>query len=234
MREHSDFLVELFPGPGLGVKLKRIRIRDVMNGISFRAGRVPFRIIALLLPVLLVLVHLVVMYATLRYDQFLIVVGLIIAYILPPAGKETVIPLGIAVGIPWWYIATAIAMVDVETGLFMALNFDLVYHIPWLGGILTRFTDKTTLFLKDHRWVAGFSVISIVLMVMVPLLGSGGIRGSIAGKLLGIEEYLVFLAIVAGAFIGCFAIALGSNVIIGLLCLQGIIPGDIFGICNRM
>ena len=233
MQSIQIFPVELFPGPGLGVKLKRNRIRDIINGISNGAGRVPFRVIALLLPVLLVLVHLVVMYATLRYDQFLIVVSLIIAFILSPAGKETVIPIGIAVGIPWWYIASAIAMVDVETGLFMALNFDLAYRIPWLGGILTRFTDKTTLFLNDHRWVAGFSVFGIMLMVMVPLLGSGGIRGSIAGKLLGIASYLVFIAIVAGAFIGCFAIALGSNTIIGLFCPPGIIPGDIFMICNR-
>jgi len=94
------FPVELFPGPGLGVKLKRNRIRDVINGILKGAGRVPFRVIALLLPVLLVFVHLVVMYATLRYDQFLIVAGLIIAYVLPPAGKETVIPLGLQSGSP--------------------------------------------------------------------------------------------------------------------------------------
>ena len=208
-------------------------IRDVLTGIVSRARRIPFRVIAIFLPVILVLGHLMVMYATLRYDQFLIVVGLIIAYLLPPAGKETVIPLGIAVGIPWWYIASAIAMVDVETGLFMALNFDLAYRIPWVGGILSQFTDKTTLFLKDHRWIEGFSVFGIMLMVMVPLLGSGGIRGSIAGKLLGIEVYLVFIAIVAGAFIGCFAIALGSNTIIGLLCSQGILPGDIFAFCNR-
>jgi uncharacterized membrane protein len=209
-------------------------IRDVITGIVSRARRVPFRVIAIFLPVLLVLGHLMVMYTTLRYDQFLIVVGLIIAYLLPPAGKETVIPLGIAVGIPWWYIASAIAMVDVETGLFMALNFDLAYRIPWAGEILSQFTDKTTRFLKDHRWIEGFSVFGIMLMVMVPLLGSGGIRGSIAGKLLGMEAYLVFIAIVAGAFIGCFAIALGSNAIIGLLCSQGIVPGDIFAFCNRM
>ncbi len=221
------------PGARTGETVKKIGMRDFMKGISSHTGRVPFRVIAILLPALLVLVHLVVMYVTLPYDQFLTVVGLIIAYLLPPAGKETVIPIGIAVGIPWWYIASAIAMVDVETGLFMALNFDLAYRIPWLGGVLARFTDKTTIFLKEHPWVAGFSVFGILLMVMVPLLGSGGIRGSVAGKLLGIDAYLVYIAIVAGAFIGCFAIALGSNAIIGLLCSQGIFPGDIFSVCNR-
>ena len=211
----------------------RDSIRDVMDRIVTGAGGVPYRVTALFLPVLLVLAQFVTMYFTLRYDQFLIVVGLIIAYLLPPAGKETVIPLGIALGVPWWYIALAIAMVDAETGLFMALNFDLAYRIPWLGGLLIQFTDKTTLFLKNHLWVEGLSVFGIMLMVMVPFLGSGGIRGSIAGRLLGIDAKLVFIAILAGALIGCFGIALGSDAIIGMLCSHGIFPADIIAICNR-
>jgi len=195
-------------------------------------GGIPYRAIALLLPALLVLVHVAIMYFTLRYDQFLIVIGLIVAYLLPPAGKETVIPLGIALGIPWWYIALAIAVVDTETGLFMALNFDLAYHIPWLGGLLEQFTEKTSRFLQDHLWIEGLSVFGILLMVMVPFLGSGGIRGSIAGNLLGIRAYLVFIAIISGALIGCFGIALGSDAIISLLCSNGILPPDIFAICK--
>jgi uncharacterized membrane protein len=213
--------------------MRRNIIRDSITRIFPPCGGgIPYRVIAVLLPALLVLVHLAVMYFTLRYDQFLTVVGLIVAYLLPPAGKETVIPLGIALGIPWWYIALAIAVVDTETGLFMALNFDLAYRIPWLGGLLTKFTDKTSLFLKEHLWVEGLSVFGIMLMVMVPFLGSGGIRGSVAGKLLGIKAYLVFIAIVSGALIGCFGIALGSDTIIGMLCSNGVLPPDIFAICK--
>ena len=139
------------------------------------------------------------------YDQFLIVTGLIVAYLLPPAGKETVIPLGIALGIPWWYIALAITVVDSETGLFMALNFDLAYRIPWLGGLLARFTDKTTLFLKDHLWIEGLSVFGIMLMVMVPFLGSGGIRGSVAGSSLALRHTLSSLQLSQGRSSGVSA-----------------------------
>jgi uncharacterized membrane protein len=213
--------------------MKISSIRDTLTLILVQFGFLPHRVIALLLPFLLLFVHLLVMYFTLPYDQFLIVVGLEVAYILPPAGKETVIPLGIALGIPWWYMALAIALIDAETGLFMALNFDLLYRIPWLGSILARFTDKTTLFLKDHLWIEGLSVFGIMLMVMVPFLGSGGIRGSIAGRLLGIETKYVFTAILAGSLIGCFAIAMGSEAFINLLCSYEIFPVDIGGICNR-
>jgi hypothetical protein len=85
---------------------------------------IPYRAIALLIPVLVLSIHVVVMAATLPYNLFLTMIGLMVAYILPPAGKETVIPVGIALGIPWWYMALSIAMIDIETGLFMALNFD--------------------------------------------------------------------------------------------------------------
>jgi uncharacterized membrane protein len=175
-----------------------------------------------------------VMYAAFGYVRSAVIVGLMIAYILPPAGKETVIPLGIALGIPWWGIALAIAMVDIETGLFMALNMDLVYRIPLIGKPLARFTDKTAEFLDSHPRIAGLSFLGIVLMVMVPFLGSGGVRGSIAGRLLGMEAPTVFLAVLAGAVAGCVLIALGSDAIIGFLCSSGLIPPDIFtGVCNR-
>lgn len=185
----------------------------------------PYRAVALLIPILIVIVHIVILAATLTQAQFFTMLGLMVAYILPPAGKETVIPIGIALGIPWWYMAFSIALIDIETGLFMALNFDLAYRIPYLGPVLTGLTGKTKEFITRHPRIAGLWFFAIVLMVMVPVFGSGGIRGSIAGKLLGMDTLLVFLAIVAGALIGCFAIALGSDAILAYLCFNGMLPG---------
>jgi uncharacterized membrane protein len=174
------------------------------------------------------------MFATLQYNQFLIMIGFMVAYILPPAGKETVIPIGIAFGFPWWYMALSIAMIDVETGLFMGLNFDLAYKIPVLGRLLIDLTEITRHVIERHRWLAGLWFFAVMLFVMVPGLGSGGFRGSIAGKLLGMDTYLVLLAILAGALLGCFIIALGSAAIIGQLCINGLLPADISAIvCNR-
>jgi hypothetical protein len=178
---------------------------------------VPYRAIALLIPVCILSLHVSVMAATLPHNLFLTMIGLMVAYIMPPAGKETVIPVGIALGIPWHYMALSIAMIDIETGLFMALNFDLAYKIPFLGAMLIDLTEKTQRVLQRHRWIAGLYFFAIVLMVMVPVFGSGGIRGSIAGKLLGMSNYLVFFGILAGSLIGCFGIAVGSAAIISHL-----------------
>ena len=124
-------------------------------------------------------------------------------------------------------MALSITMIDIETCLFMILNFDVVYRIPFVGPLLSDLTKKTRQFIIDHPWLAGLWFFAVVLMVMVPVLGSGGIRGSIAGKLLGMNNLLIFLAILAGALIGCFGMALGSDAILTYLCTNGSLPAEI-------
>jgi hypothetical protein len=210
-----------------------VKKRALLEKGKAAIDRLPYRAVALLLPVLILAIHISVMAATLSSPDFLSMAGLMVAYLLPPAGKETVIPLGIALGIPWWYMAVSIAMIDVETGLFMALNFDVAYRIPFLGPLLSNLTKKTQQVLNDHRWIASLWFFAIVLMVMVPVFGSGGIRGSIAGKLLGMNTLPVFLAIIAGALAGCFGIALGSDAILAYLCTVGMLPAGIGqGVCG--
>jgi hypothetical protein len=154
-------------------------------------------------------------------------VGLMVAYILPPAGKETVIPLGIALGIPWWYIALSITLIDFETGLFMTLNFEYIHGIPVIGPIIRDLTEKTTEMIQRHHWLSGFYIFTIILMVMVPVLGSGGVRGSIIGRLLGLTPLQVLIGITLGAVIGCFGIALGSDQILTHLCLHDYFPKEV-------
>jgi len=206
------------------MEVNRVKGKELHRKVKTAFDRLPYRAVALLLPVFIVAVHLAVMAATLPPPDFPVMLGLMVAYLLPPAGKETVIPLGIALGIPWWYMA----------GLFMALNFDLAYRLPLLGPVLSDLTKKTQQVLSDHRWIASLWFFAIVLMVMVPVLGSGGVRGSIAGKLLGMNTLLVFLAILAGALIGCFGIALGSDAILAYFCTNGTLPAAIGPlVCGR-
>jgi hypothetical protein len=198
----------------------------IMNRLQvFEA--LPYRAVALLVPFGVLTVHLAVMALTLPYNLFLAMLGLMAAYILPPAGKETVIPVGIVLGIPWWYMALSIVMIDIETALFMGLNFDLAFRIPYLGPLLRDLTKRTEQLIGRHRWIAGLYFFGIVLMVMVPILGSGGVRGTIAGKLLSMDGLLIFLAILTGAVIGSFAIALGSEAILSYLCQNGTLPAEI-------
>jgi hypothetical protein len=186
-----------------------------------------WRVFALLFPVAVAVIFVVILFLSLSPELFLPMIGLIVAYLLPPAGKETVIPVGIALGIPWWYMALAIVAVDLIAALFMALNFDLLYRVPWLGPLLCDLTKKTRQILLSHRWLSSLWFFAIVFMVMVPILGSGGVRGSIAGRLLGLPTPLTLLAVAAGSLIGCFAIALGSDMALSWLCVNGTLPAEI-------
>ncbi|MEM2124220.1 MAG: hypothetical protein QXL43_02655, partial [Methanolinea sp.] len=57
-------------------------------------------------------------------ESALLLGGLMLAYLVPPAGKESIVPLGIALGLPWWLVAFSIGLMDVLAGIFMALNCD--------------------------------------------------------------------------------------------------------------
>jgi len=181
-------------------------------------------ILKLTLPFVILAVHLVLLYVFLDKTPFLVTIGLMVAYVLPPAGKETVIPAGIALGIPWWLIAVSITMIDLETALFMGWNFELLLKLPMLGKALESFIRKTRDFIAEQPWLKKIYFAGIVVLVMVPVLGSGGIRGSIIGQLLGMQKTTVFLAIVIGAFFGCFGIALGA-LFLQELFLQSILSG---------
>ena len=186
------------------------------------------RVFFILLPFFVLSLHLSIMALTLSESDFIIMTGLMLGYILPPAGKETVIPLGIALGIPWWSVALSIILVDLETALFMAFNFDYVHRLPILGPLIRDLTNTTEDMIARHQWLTGLYALGVILMVMVPVLGSGGVRGSIAGRLLGLTPIQTFLAIAIGASIGCFGIALGADQILSYLCATGLLSPDIF------
>jgi len=56
-----------------------------------------------------------------------------------------------------------------------------------------------------------FRRIGIILFVMVPFQGSGGLVGSIVGRLIGMKPWNTFYAISIGAVTGCLLIAIFSK-----------------------
>ena len=60
---------------------------------------------------------------------------------------------------------------------------------------------------EKYGWIKPLRFIGIMLFVMVPFQGSGGLVGSIVGRLIGMKPRNTFLAIALGAIIGCMLIA---------------------------
>lgn len=165
----------------------------------------------LVLPLLLVAAFFALLYLFLPCDEFLSLGGLIVAYLVPPAGKETVIPLGVFLGLPWWLVAFTMAFLDVAGSLFMVWNFHFARSIPLAGPLIDRMTMTGRAYFDERPWLERLYFAGLVIFVMIPFEGSGGIAGSILGRLLGMRGRDIVLCVAAGSFTSCFAIALAAN-----------------------
>jgi len=166
-------------------------------------------------------------------DTITIIWPLIVAYFFPPFGKETIIPLGIGVlkngltvplinlkvepvSVDPLSIALAIAFVDIVVALFLVWNYDLAKKIPLIGKFMEKVENAGKNSSDKYKWFRPLRFFGIILFVMVPFQGSGGLVGSILGRLFGMKPEHTFVAISIGAVAGCLSIAYFSDLIISL------------------
>lgn len=142
-------------------------------------------------------------------DDFYQISGLMLFYFLPPAGKETIIPVGIASGYSWYLMAISVTLLDVLSCMFMIWNFELVCKMPVFGGWTSACMKAGKKLIQKFPWIESLSSIGLGIFVLLPFQGSGGIASSVLGKILGISSWYLFLAISIGSFIGSSVIALG-------------------------
>ena len=155
---------------------------------------------------------------------------LLVAYFFPPFGKETVIPLGVGflkdgltiplinlhvnpVSINPISMALAVAFIDIVVALFLVWNYDLAKKIPLIGNFMVKVEDIGKTSSTKYGWIKPLRFIGIALFVMVPFQGSGGLVGSILGRLTGMKPWNIFFAIGIGSITGCLLIAYFADAI---------------------
>jgi len=137
-------------------------------------------------------------------------------YFFPPAGKETVIPAGVAAHIHPLVIALTIAFVDIIAAFFLVWNYDLTKKIPLVGRFITKIENIGKKSSSKFNWIKPLRFVGILLFVMVPFQGSGALVGSIIGRLIGMKPINTFLAITVGALVGCITIAYFAGAILSV------------------
>ena len=148
------------------------------------------------------------LYLTLDWESFRNLGGIMIAYFFPPMGKETLIPTGIlAFHLNPVLVALSIAFIDIISGLFLMWNFDLAKKIPLVGKWIINFEKIGTQILKKKLWVEKLAFFGLVLFVMFPFQGSGGVAATILGRIMGFKPFKVWSAVIIGAVSGCLIIA---------------------------
>jgi uncharacterized membrane protein len=136
---------------------------------------------------------------------------------IPPSGKESIIPLGIILGIPWLLMSASVVVLDVLTGLFMILNLDFAFRIPYLGPWIARFLVYGRKFLAGRPWLARWNVPGLALFVLLPFQGTGGTGAPLVGWMMGLRPREILLAIAIGASVEALVFALGSEFIWSLV-----------------
>lgn len=182
--------------------------RDLLTN-PYLAGPIKF-----ILPFAIALAIFAALYLIEPYQQFLVISGLLAAYFFPPAGKESIIPIAIVMGYPWWLVTLAIVLMDVAVSLFVVWNFDLALKIPLIGRLLESGMTAGRNYTDARPWLRRFSTIGLILFVFFPLQGTGAMNGAILGRLLGLNNNRVFGCVCIGSLTSCLVFALGSDVLL--------------------
>jgi len=196
---------------GLGVLIYAIGGPSAMLGL--------FKFLS---PFLMTGIFFVVMFLSMGQREFLILSQLMLVYFVPPFGKGTVVPLGIAGGVDPWAIAICTAFVDIAVGVFLTWNFDLAKKIPFIGSGINRIQLKGKAMLEDLPWLERASFVGIVVFVMFPFQGSGAVGGTILGRAIGLSPNRNLSAVSIGAISG--SLILSASVVYGLGVLAILAP----------
>jgi uncharacterized membrane protein len=192
--------------------------------------------IRLLVPPLLAVIFFILTFLILSRNQILILGGLMVAYFIPPSGKESIIPIGIGLGIPWWLMALTLTLLDVITALFMLMNFALMLRVPRLGSWIEKTTATSREFMAEHPWLNRWRIPGLAFFVMLPLQGTGGVGATVIGLMVGLTPGEILLAVGIGAAVESLAFALGwglvrelmlANLILGIAVAVVVIIGTI-------
>jgi len=203
----------------------RKKIKDI---VSTRLAKILLPFIIAVIGILIVKFYLVF---TGEGESATKLIILMFAYFIPPLGKESIIPIGVTGGkvtVPFvggslvipkidpLVMALTIAFVDIVVALFLVWNYDLAKKIPLIGNFMEKVEEIGKKSSSKYGWIKPLRFIGIVLFVMVPFQGSGGLVGSIVGRLIGMKPRNTFYAISIGAIAGCLLIAYFADAILNV------------------
>lgn len=148
--------------------------------------------------------------------------GFLATYVIPPAGKETVIPAAVAAGFSPFLVATYIAGLDMTLAWFLAWNWDGVTKLPGVGLLVQRLMDRGQAWMDESELADRSAFLALVVFVFFPVQGSGAIAGIVLGRLIGLPAQRAWVAIMIGALAASFAWAYASGAIRAAVSIFGL------------
>ena len=170
--------------------------------------------------------------------QYLVLLGLLIVYLIPPFGKETVIPLALIggeglinliaaatgivldpasiTGFPLWVIVLGIVGMDIAVSAFVTLNFNLLLKIPFVGNGLRWIMQGADNIINSKPWIKSLSSTGLLLFMYIPFQGSGALTCSVIARLLNYPPVFAIGLVTIGSLMSTLSIGLGLSSILTL------------------
>jgi uncharacterized membrane protein len=141
-------------------------------------------------------------------------VTLSIAYLVPPLGKESIIPMGISQGFHPMVMALTVTFVDVVVAMILSWNYHYITRIPVAGKGLMYVEKKGTSTMDKYPSIRSGAWFALLGFVSIPGVGAGGFTGSIIGRMVGMRPYSVISAVGVGAIMSGLLYAYLADTII--------------------
>ena len=182
--------------------------------------QVALRVAFFALPPALAATYILALRAALSDAFFQIAFVAMVGYLLTPLGAEFWVPTSVlavqaqggGVAEAAWAVGSVV-LVDWFSALFLLWNFDLAERMPWVGKFIDRTEVRCRRFLAEKPWRQRLALLALALYVALPVQMSGGVVGSILGRVMGIPRYRVFAIVCAASAAGAFPIAAATWVI---------------------
>ena len=163
-----------------------------------------YKFLILIIPFLTIAFYFVFVFDYLSPEQDAKYGALTLAYFFPPAGKESVIPLMLSdkIGppLPAWVVWSTIVIMDVISSAIIAYNWWLaefiITHIPLLDRGYKALQNKAEKYRKKK-----LLTLSLLLFMIIPFQGTGGISTTILARLLGVRAKKTVMIVFTGSAI---------------------------------
>ena len=187
--------------------------KNVLNNFKRKDVLGIYRTLIFLLPFVFLLFYFLFIFTFFEKGQVSKFFGLILAYLLPPLGKESIIPSMIGIGIHPIFIWLSIIIFDICCVFILKYSWWfpelLIKKIKWLNKGYNKLQEKANK-TKSKRWI----IPALFGFMIIPFQGSGAISVTLLGTAIGFSTKLIFIIVFIGSLISTTLILLIS---LGLL-----------------
>lgn len=136
-------------------------------------------------------------------------------------GEVSSILVGIGAGLNPILVVLFVTFLESDISIFTAWNFDILKRIPKIGNSLTKYEGKAKKFI-EKKCLEKIGFIGLLILVVIPVHGTGALATTIIGRLLGFGWKKTWLCVTTGCAVRSSIIALLAYS--GYLAVIGILP----------